>query len=94
MFFSTILYYNNTKSPTNFIFGGYAVGDVPNFVLVFEKNRTGRFKVIRTWFFFIFEKSHTKILFNPEASFHILSLVVNFATDGLYEFVLKKLVKN
>ena len=47
-FFSTILDYNLTKSPTHFIFGGYAVGGVPNFMLVFEKNRTGRFKVIRT----------------------------------------------
>ena len=47
-FFSTILDYNLTKSPTYFIFGGYAVGVVPNFMLVFEKNRTGRFKVIRT----------------------------------------------
>ena len=47
-FFSTILYYNLTKSPTNFIFGEYAFGGVPNFVLVFEKNRTGRFKVVRT----------------------------------------------
>ena len=42
-FFSTILDYNLTKSPTNFIFGGYTVGGVPNFLLVFEKNRTGRF---------------------------------------------------
>ena len=48
LFFSTILYYNLTKSPTYFIFGGYAVGGVPNFVLVFEKHRIGRFKVIRT----------------------------------------------
>ena len=48
LFFSTILDYNLTKSPTYFIFGEYAVGGVPNFVLVFEKNRTGRFKVIRT----------------------------------------------
>ena len=47
-FFSTIFDYNLTKSPTYFIFGGYAVGGVPNFMLVFEKNRTGRFKVIRT----------------------------------------------
>jgi len=47
-FFSTILYYNLTNSPTYFIFGEYALGGVPNFVLVFEKNRTGRFKVIRT----------------------------------------------
>ena len=44
-FFSTILDYNLTKSPTYFIFGEYAVWGVPNFVLVFEKNRTGRFKV-------------------------------------------------
>ena len=55
-FFSTILYYNLTKSPTNFIFGEYAFGGVPNFVLVFEKNRTGCFKVIRT-FFFVYEPS-------------------------------------
>jgi len=47
-FFSMILYYNLTKSPTNFIFGEYAVGGVPNLVSVFEKNRTGSFKVIRT----------------------------------------------
>ena len=47
-FFSTILDYNPTKSPTYFIFGEYAVGGVSNFMLVFEKNRTGRFKVIRT----------------------------------------------
>ena len=50
-FFSTILYYNLTNSPTYFIFGEYAVGGIPNFVLVFEKNRTGCFKVIRTWIF-------------------------------------------
>ena len=48
LFFSTILYYDLTNSPTYFIFGEYAVGGIPNFVLVFEKNRTGRFKVIRT----------------------------------------------
>ena len=47
-FFSTIIYYDLTNSPTDFIFGEYALGGVPNFVLVFEKNRTGRFKVIRT----------------------------------------------
>ena len=48
LFFSKIFDYNLTKSPTYFIFGEFAVGGVPNFVLVFEKNRTGRFKVIRT----------------------------------------------
>ena len=47
-FFSKIPYCNLTKSPTYFIFGEYAMGGIPNFVLVFEKNRTGRFKVIRT----------------------------------------------
>ena len=59
LFFSTILDFNLTKSPTYFIFGEYAVGGVSNFVLVFEKNRTGRFKVIRTWFF-LFLKNHIK----------------------------------
>jgi len=44
--------------------------------------------------FLIFEKSHKKIYINPEASFHIVSLVVNFANDGLYELVFKKLAKN
>ena len=58
-FFSTILYYNLTNSPTYFIFGEYAIWGIPNFVLVFEKNRTGRFKVIRTWFF-LFLKNHIK----------------------------------
>ena len=50
-FFSTILYCDVAKSHTYFIFGEYALGGIPNFVLVFEKNCTGRFKVIRTWFF-------------------------------------------
>ena len=31
---------------------------------------------------------------NPETSFQKVSLVVNFANDGLYELVLKKLEKN
>ena len=89
-FFSPILYYNLIKSPTNFIFGEYAVGGVPNFVLVFEKNRTGCFKVIRTWFFLIFEKLQKKLQFNLEASFNLVSMVEKFENNDFYELVLKK----
>ena len=43
--------------------------------------------------FLIFEKSHKKVYMNPETSFQKVSLVVNFANDGLYELMLKKLEK-
>jgi len=72
-FFSTILYYNLTKSPTHFIFGEYAVGGVSNFVSVFDNNCTGRFKVIRTWTFH-FLKYHIKRLISTLKLVFILFL--------------------
>ena len=92
-FFSTILYYNLTNSPTHFIFGVYTIWGVPNFVLVFEKKSYRVFQSYTHLIFLIFEVSHKKININPEASFHIVSLVVNFANDGLYELMLKKIRK-
>ena len=70
LFFSTILYYNLTKSPTNFIFGVYAIWGVPDFVLVFEKNRTGCFKVIRPWFFLFFENHKKRFNSTLKLVFH------------------------
>ena len=60
-FFSTILYYNLTKSPTDFIFGEYAVGGVSNFVLVFEKKSYRVFQSYTHLNFLIFEISHETI---------------------------------
>ena len=93
LFFSTILDYNLTKSPTYFIFGGYAVGGIPNFMLVFEKNRSGRFKVIRTWFFLFLQNHIKRFNLTLKLVFIYFFLVVNFANYGLFELVLKRLEK-
>ena len=62
------------------------------FVLVFEKKLYWAFQSY-THFIYIFflnhKKKEKKILFNPEASFHIISLVVHFSDAVLYEFVFK-----
>merc|ERR1711923_11051 len=58
---STILYYDLTNSPTYFIFGEYAVGGIPNFVLVFEKKSYRACQSYTLLILLIFEKLHKKI---------------------------------
>ena len=55
LFFSTILDYNLTKSPTYFIFVEYAVGGVSNFMLVFEKIVPGVSKLYALDFFYFWK---------------------------------------